>query len=413
DRYNATPLVTIPIGSYIAADKNGVVTSEASVSNARFRQNLDRKPKGTTTAVGSTLDNFVYQEEAVQFFQDTFKANLSSGQKIFYSLDNEPGIWKSTHPLIHSDKTTYAEMKEKTIRFASMIKEKAPNSMVFGAVAYGFNEMMSLQDAPDRANGEYMTWFLQQMAEAEKTYGKRLVDVIDMHWGSEAYGDGNRILDETAPQTAGLIAARLQAPRSLWDATYKEDSWITNDYLKQPIQWIPRLKERIAKYYPGTKISFSEYNHGGGQVISGGIAEADVLGIFGREDVFLATHWDREASPYIYGAMKLFVNYNGQGARVGDTSIKAVTTNIEKTSVYAMQSSTDLDKLYIIAINKTSDPLSTDIIIANAGNYTKATAYQISDGISTPKSVSAPSINGSSLNYSMPAMSVTTIVLSK
>lgn len=412
-KYEATPLVTIPIVDYVTADKNGTISQAASPTNSRFRINLDRKPASVSSAVASLSDNYVYQDEAIKFFQNNFKANLSAGKKIFYSLDNEPGIWKSTHPLIHPERTTYAEMKEKTIRFASMIKEHAPDSMVFGAVAYGFNEMMSLQDAPDRSNGEYMSWYLQQMAAAEKTYGKRLVDVIDMHWGSEARGDGYRVLDETAPQTAGLIAARLQAPRSLWDPTYKETSWIADDYLNAPIQWLPRLKERIAKYYPGTKISFSEYNHGGGQIISGGIAEADVLGIFGREDVFFATHWDREASPYIYGAMKLFVNYDGQGARVGDTSIKAVSSNNEKTSVYAMQSSSDANKLYLVVLNKTGAALTSKIAIANAGSYTKGSAYQISDGVSSPKYVGDISVSGSTVYYSIPAMSVTTLVLTK
>jgi hypothetical protein len=361
--------------------------------------------------VASLSDNYVYQDEAVAYIQNAFKNELAAGKKIHYMLDNEPAIWKTTHPLIHPGKTSYAEMKEKTIRFASMIKEKAPSSMVFGPVAYGFNEMMSLQDADDRSNGEYMSWYLQQLAAAEKTYGKRLVDVLDMHWGSEARGDGNRILDETVAQTAGLIAARLQAPRSLWDPNYKETSWIVDDYLKQPLKWIPRLKERINTYYPGTKISFSEYNHGGGGIISGGIAEADVLGVFGREDVYLATHWDREDSPYIYGAMRLYVNYDGAGARVGDISVKAVSTNDEKSSVYAMQSSTDSKKLYIVAINKTSAALSTNISIANAGSFTKYSRYIIYDGVSTPKGMGDTTISSSAFNYSMPAMSVTTMVL--
>ena len=46
---------------------------------------------------------------------------------------------------------------------------------------------------------------------------------------------------------------------------------------------IPWLKAKIAAHYPGTKLSFSEYTFGGGHDISGGVAEADALGIFGRE----------------------------------------------------------------------------------------------------------------------------------
>ena len=43
---------------------------------------------------------------------------------------------------------------------------------------------------------------------------------------------------------------------------------------------------KIAAHYPGTKLSISEYNYGAGGDISGGIAQADVLGVFGREGLF-------------------------------------------------------------------------------------------------------------------------------
>ena len=58
-----------------------------------------------------------------------------------------------------------------------------------------------------------------------------------------------------------------------------------------PIELIPRLMKKIADHYPGTKLSISEYNYGAGGDISGGLAEADVLGIFGREGLFAATMW--------------------------------------------------------------------------------------------------------------------------
>ena len=93
-----------------------------------------------------------------------------------------------------------------------------------------------------------------------------------------------------------MVAARLQAPRSLWDATYKEHSWITEDWLNGPVNLLPSLKTRIAHAYPGTKLAFTEYNYGAGHHISGGIAQADVLGIFGRDGVFAATQFALETS---------------------------------------------------------------------------------------------------------------------
>ena len=42
-------------------------------------------------------------------------AQTSSTQSIFYDLDNEPGLWNSTHPEVHKAQTTYAEMATRTV----------------------------------------------------------------------------------------------------------------------------------------------------------------------------------------------------------------------------------------------------------------------------------------------------------
>ena len=70
-------------------------------------------------------------------------------------------------------------------------------------------------------------------------------------------------------------------------------------------QIIPRLQSAINTYYPGTKIALTEYNYGGAHNISGGIAQADVLGIFGKQGVYAAAEWplaSNESSSFIGGA---------------------------------------------------------------------------------------------------------------
>ena len=54
---------------------------------------------------------------------------------------------------------------------------------------------------------------------------------------------------------------------------------------------IPRMKGWVASYYPGTKIGITEYNWGAEGYINGATAQADILGIFGREGLDLATRW--------------------------------------------------------------------------------------------------------------------------
>ena len=63
-----------------------------------------------------------------------------------------------------------------------------------------------------------------------------------------------------------------------WDTNYVDPSWINN-----VIMLIPRMKSWVATNYPGTKIGITEYNWGAEPSINGATAQADILGIFGRE----------------------------------------------------------------------------------------------------------------------------------
>ena len=130
---------------------------------------------------------------------------------------------------------------------------------------------------------------------------------------------------------------------------------------------IPWLKAKIAAHYPGTKLSFSEYTFGGGHDISGGVAEADALGIFGREGLDMATSWNwadtAGDNQYEIAALRAFRNYDGNGAHFGDTSVHGVTTDDAKSSVYAsLDSGSHL--VTIVAINKTTGALKAGIEIA-------------------------------------------------
>ena len=53
--------------------------------------------------------------------------------------------------------------------------------------------------------------------------------------------------------------------------------------LGDTVRLIPRVKEWVDQYYPGTKIGITEYNWGAEAHINGATSQADVLGIFGRE----------------------------------------------------------------------------------------------------------------------------------
>ena len=139
----------------------------------------------------------MYADEFVSWLESQFPtAQTDATRRIFYMLDNEPDLWASTHSEIHPDPVTYAEMIQRSTDFAAAIKAVAPNALVFGPVDYGWEGYITLQNAPDANNRDFLDFYLDSMKTAEQTAGKRLVDVLDVHWYPEATGDKKRITDD-------------------------------------------------------------------------------------------------------------------------------------------------------------------------------------------------------------------------
>jgi hypothetical protein len=212
--------------------------------------------------------------------------------------------------------------------------------------------------------------------------------------------------------SAAVVAAREQAPRSLWDPGYTEDSWITQDYLHAPLDLLPRVGSQIAAHYPGTGIGLTEWNFGGGQHISGGIATADALGIFGRQGVRLAAFWPLHADEsFSDAAFSVFRNYDGHGAAFRNTSVRATTTDVAGSSVYASVDSADPKRMVIVAINKSGSAEPAAIAIRGAARATRAAVYRLTSAHAGP--VAAGQVSTATPNsfaYTMPAQSVSVIV---
>ena len=115
---------------------------------------------------------------------------------------------------------------------------------------------------------------------------------------------GNSVGFSTAGDT-GAQQARLNSTRAFWDPTYTDASgqfpqpnYITDSNYtascsvpQQAPQLIPMMKKWVANDYPGTKLAIDEYNWGGQEAINGALAQADILGIFGREGLDLGAFW--------------------------------------------------------------------------------------------------------------------------
>jgi hypothetical protein len=248
------------------------------------------------------------------------------------------------------------------------------------------------------------------MKAAEVDHGSRLIDYLDLHWYPEAQGGGVRITEQDT--SSAVVAARVQAPRSLWDDGYVESSWITSSLGDQPIRLIPLMRERIAAHYPGTNLAFTEWNYGGGSHISGAVAAADVLGIFGRECVGAAALWPlSDDESFIMAAFQVFRNYDGSGAAFGDTSISAESSAIDQATVYASVDSANPARVVIVAINKQSTARTAALTVAHPTAFTNADVFTVTSAGASPEPATAlTAVATNAFRYPMPAMSVSVIV---
>ncbi len=413
----AYPLITLQMAGYVAHDKNGTVAANETAPSIRWRSVLPKK-SSAFAAIPDTADTAVYMDEFVNFLSQKY-APISFPWFGGCDLDNEPALWPSTHPRIHPAKPLCEELVDKSIALASAVKAVEPRHEIFGPVAFGFSELYDFNTATDWASVKggsawFVDWYLDKMSQASQSAGKRLLDVFDFHWYSEATGNSIRITDTTQSKNPLVAQARIQAPRTLWDKNYVENSWI-GQWFSSFLPLLPQLKQSIAAHYPGTKLSISEYNYGGEDHISGGIAMSDVLGIYGKYGVDYASYWKMyPTAAFTSAAFKIFRNYDGSNSTFGTVSIRASTNDSLHSSAYASVVSAYDNELHIVVINKQYDTtLNASVTINSPIVYNSIRAWGFDSSSSTiTEKLPQPAIVNNTFSISLPRLSVYHIVAS-
>ncbi len=431
-RTGTSTLMTMPMIGYVAKSRD-IVCGFSALKYAYTPQDKDPyrtdcgngiKTDGTKVTGNDPLDTSMgvgptFVEGWVNYLKQTYGPASAGGVQI-YNLDNEPGIWHDTHRDVHPQGMGYDELKQKSIDYANAIKRADPSAQIAGPAEWGWvGYMYSGKDVtdggatwwdtrPDRrahSDMELTAWYLQQMKAAETTSGKRLLDYLDLHF----YPQGTSVYSENID--AATRALRLRSTRALWDTTYTDESWIA-----QPVNLIPRMKNWIAQNYPGTKIAIGEYSFGATNNINGAIAEADALGIFGREAVDMALLWPSGTwplesmavtSPVVY-AFRMFRNYDGLGAAFGDTSVNATSASQDKVAVYAA-TRTD-GALTVMVVNKREAAQSTKLTLTGT-TATTAKVFRYDASNPSIQKLANAGVTAGSVSLSLPASSITLLEL--
>jgi hypothetical protein len=432
-----TPSCSSGTGNGDAMNVGNITFASQNASSNAFVANHPTKGSAycTSTTGSCAVDTTgpVYQDEFVNYM----KATYGSGAPVFFSLDNEPNYWPSTHPEIWpftgtpgcgtSGTVTFDDIVTRDTTYAQAVKKAWPTTKTFGPIVAQDGVIYGGDYSDPNLPTPFADYYLGKMAAASATAGQPLLDVFDVHYYT----------------SNGSTSQCVQVPRMFWDPTFKDftaaqtDSidfgWSgQNDYFDDslyPRQMIPRLLGKIATAYAGNAtaapgLSFSEYNPGCETSIEGGVAEADLLGIFGREGVYAATAWPLQAvttsgalTNYLVAAYDAYRNYDGKGGTVGDTTVRATTTDVESTSVYAFAHSGDPSAVDVVGINKTSAAITVNVGVAHAPALSSAALYQLAGGKVGVVAVAgnAPALvcgaSGCTFELTLPALSVTTVVL--
>ena len=361
--------------------------------------------------------------------------NAASGTGVhFYALDNEPSLWSFDHWDMHPSGATSQEVWSKMAEYGAVIKAADPTSLTTGVEEWGWSGYFysGADQEAARANGytsypehdiygDYVPWLLNQARAYEETNGTRILDYFTLHFYPQSGEFSNDDSD-------AMQLLRNQSTRDLWDPAYFDNSYI-QDY----VRLIPRMREWANNNYPGTKIGLTEYNWGDEGTdtndpfdlghINGATAQADILGILGREGIDMAVRWTAPPSTYqetlVYKAFRMYRNYDGGGSTFGDLSLHVTATDgaatdiADNIAVFGALRSTD-GAMTVMIISKT--PVSqggvTRTVNLNLSNFAATGIVQrwqldASNAITSPAPVSV----GSPTVFTIDPQTITLLVI--
>jgi hypothetical protein len=417
-RRGSKTLLTLPMMGYVAKDApmNHPFTCGFPVSVVGRQKSVDPYDKncgngvqnGTPVASDPARDGIRVSDSFYTGWLSALKTRYRTaahGGVAFYELGNEPALWNSTHRDMHPSPETASELWSKSKHLATLVKQADPSAKVIGFSDWGWPAYFctaadtagdgcgatgctTSPDCPNHGHLPMSAWYLKQFAQYDHRTGARHLDYFDLHY----YAQGGSTPDVT---------------RSLWDPTYTDPSWIADK-----IDLIPRMKVWVAKYYPGTKISLSEYNLSvTNDPVVTALIQADTLGIFARQGVDLATRWSLSNDGNLIGdAFKIYRDYDGHHSKFGNTWISSTSSNQGSLAVYGARRSSD-GAYTVLVINKTARALGGHLALKGFTSPAAAQTWTWNGKNGVLRGPATP-IRQGTINASYPAQSMTLYVIS-
>jgi hypothetical protein len=431
----ATTYQTIPMIGWVAKDDHSYAWSVKKFGPQKAHEpgNVDAgngvRPDGSLLAGNDPRDTSVvaspdFIAEAIRFVvKRAGHADGSEGKPgvKYWVLDNEPMLWHATHRDIRPKPLGYDELWERTVQYAEAIRKADPKCKIAGFCSWGWTDLFysALDEGKDRyasrpdwrAHGQVplAEWFIMKCGEYRKKQGRSLVDVFDFHWYPQGQVNGQGVYLGRGADTR-LNGLRLRSTRDLWDQHYPPESWIASDK-NAPTAVVPRIQNWIAKYNPPMELAIGEYNFGGSDNITGGLAQAECFGLFARHRLDLAFIWQSpEGSQEL--AWQLFRSYDGNKASFGEEYLRSESSHPD-LAIFAARRKSD-GAVTVAAINKNlHGPCELDLDLKKGHGTLRVWRFD-QDADDRVREVKSPATNlDGRIRLTLPAASASMLVITK
>ena len=380
------------------------------------------------TASDCTTGNCLYRDEwakalASAFGNGTCNVPYSSITTChFYDMDNEPEIWDGPHGDVHPNHPGYTELSNLFEKEGTALKVWDPSAVRFGPITCCWNYLWTAGPSGDdksaHAGIDYAPWWLNQINWLDQINGARTLDVFDIH---AYFGDNIDTTGYTNPQ---LRAEMNKYVRTYWDPKYSNSGynadWITTTQPNRSVTFlIPRMKAMVNAIYPGTPLSFTEWESFFNEwEFATALSDADAYGVMGREGLSFSTRWGGPSAtdgttnqPHPnYQSFKLYTNYDGAKHGFGSLSVSDQSSiNPDLFVSYAALDASGTT-MTIMILNKDPNNVANVTFNLTGFNATMYTAYTV--GSTNPGAITTASSTAWSATQNFAPYTITLLVIS-
>ena len=349
-------------------------------------------PAGTTKCAGCTVGTSpVAQDEFVNFLKVNY---ASGGAPVFFDLDNEPNYWVGTHPELYPNNVQQGERAVGRRRRSATSRPRRPSrrrgpprrcsAPSCRATAWR-TAATTVAPTSSRGRRSSPTGTCSRWPRRRSSAGSQLLDVFDVHY-----------------YTVGSTDAEcLEAPRLFWDPDATDISAAETNSLRLQLRG-PQLLGHVLvspRRHPPPAQEDRRRLRGEGDRPAGALLLASTTPGARRPSAAAsprptcsASSGARASSPRRRGPSRRrpattsrrrtpsTANYDGAGSVVGDTAVRATTTDTKNTSVYAFTHSDDVTSVEVVAINKQATAETVTVQIASSPAFQTATLYNLVPG---------------------------------